>query len=54
MRESRGDAQNHVESVKGRLCAEKTEGRGGSTIKQVPPQPDTIPALGLRAGAMVL
>jgi uncharacterized protein (TIGR03118 family) len=34
------------------LCGE-IEGRGGSAAKQVPPQPGTIPALGLRAGAMV-
>jgi uncharacterized protein (TIGR03118 family) len=42
-----------AESVKGRLCAEKSEGRGGSAAKQVPPQPGTTPALGLRAGAMI-
>jgi hypothetical protein len=32
----------------------KIKGRGGSAAKQVPPQPGTIPALGLRAGAMAL
>src|SRR5262249_39111792 len=42
---------NKAESVKGRLCAEKLEGRGGSTAKQIPPQPGTTPALGLRARA---
>jgi hypothetical protein len=36
--------------VKGRLCAEKSEGRGDPAAKQFPPQPGTIPALGLRAG----
>jgi uncharacterized protein (TIGR03118 family) len=38
--------------VKRRLCAEKSEGRGGSASKQVSPQPGTIPALGLRAETM--
>jgi hypothetical protein len=35
------------------LCG-KIEGRGGPAAKQAPPQPGTIPALGLRAGAMVI
>jgi hypothetical protein len=33
------------------LCGE-IEGRGSSTTKQIAPQSGTIPALGLRAGAM--
>src|SRR5690348_15530126 len=46
------DAEAKAESVKDRLCAEKSEGRGGSAAKQVPPQPSPAPTLGLRAQAM--
>jgi uncharacterized protein (TIGR03118 family) len=38
--------------LKRRLCAEKSVGRGGSAAKQVPPQPGTALAHGLRAEAM--
>jgi hypothetical protein len=40
--------------VSGCLCADHSQGRGGSTAKQIPPQPGTIPALGLRAGTMAV
>jgi hypothetical protein len=40
--------------LRGATANFQSVGRGGSAGKQVPPQPGTIPALGLRAGRWLL
>jgi uncharacterized protein (TIGR03118 family) len=54
MRRAFFDAEDKAESERGHVSWDESKGRGGSAAKQAPPQPGTIPALGLLAGAMVI